>query len=107
MTQKQIIDAAERVGWVCKITKEKNGWLLSFNTDSPCGQDVNAEITVRTLDEVTNEVYEYWQAYDPEDEAMLWFGQNRGEPKSLRKLLADMDWVDEMLHQLSEELYKL
>lgn len=107
MTKEQIIDAAERVGWTCKITKEKCGWALSFNTNSPCGQDVNAEITVRTLDKVADEMHEYWRSYDPEEEAAMWYGQNRGEPKSLRKLLADMDWVDEMLHELSEELYKL
>lgn len=107
MTRKQIIDAAERVGWMCEVTKEKNGWLLSFNTYSPCSQDVYAEIIVRTLDKVADEMHEYWQSYDPEEEAAMWYGQNRGEPKSLRQLLADMDWVDEMLHELSEELYKL
>lgn len=107
MTRKQIIDAAERVGWVCKITKEKYGWCIEFSTDSPCGQDVCAEITVSTLNKVADEMHEYWRSYDPEEEAVMWYGQNRGEPKSLRKLLADMDWVDEMLYELSEELYKL
>ena len=107
MTRKQIIDAAERVGWTCKITKEKYCYCIEFSTDSPCGQDVYAEITVSTLDKVADEMYEYWRSYDPEEEAAMWYGQNRGEPKSLRDLLADMDWVDEMLHELSEELYKL
>lgn len=104
MTQKQIIDAAERAGWNCKIKKAKFGYDICFNTDSPCNQDVNCEISVRTLDEVPDEVYEYWQAYDPEEEAMLWFGANRGEPKSLRKLLDDMDWVDDMLERLDMAL---
>lgn len=107
MTRNQIEQAAERVGWNCKINKAKFGYDICFNTDSPCNQDVNCEISVRTLDEVPDEVYEYWQGYDPEEEAMLWFGANRGEPKSLRKLLDDMDWVDEMLKTLSDELYTL
>ena len=104
MTQKQIIDAADKAGWDCKIEKTKNGYDICFNTYSPCGQDVNCEISVRTLDKVPDEVHEYWQAYDPEEEAMLWFGANRGEPESLRELLDDMDWVDNMLEDLSTEL---
>ena len=105
MTRNQIEQAAERAGWNCKIKKHKNGYDICFHTDSPCGQDVNCEISVRTLDEVPDEVHEYWKAYDPEEETMLWFGANRGEPKSLRKLLDDMDWVDDMLKTLSDKLY--
>lgn len=107
MTQKQIIDAADKAGWDCKINKDKNGYHVAFNTDSPCGQDVWCEFNVARLYQIEDEVYQYWQAYEPEEAALLWHGANRGEPKSLRKLLADMDWVDEMLHELSEELYKL
>ena len=107
MTRKQIEQAADNAGWNCNIKKTKEGYDIRFYTDSPCGQDVNFEISVRTLDKVTNEVYEYWQAYDPEDEAVLWFGQNRGEPKSLRKLLDDMDWVDNMLESLYNHIYKI
>lgn len=104
MTRKQIEQAAERAGWNCKIKKRKRDYIICFNTDSPCGQDVNFDIEVCKLDEVSDEVYLIWQSYDPEEEAMLWFGANRGEPKSLRKLLDDMDWVDDMLERLSKEL---
>ena len=104
MRRTQIEQAAEKTGWNCRIGKDKDGYNIRFYTDSPCGQDVNCEIAVKKLDDVPNEVHEYWQAYDPEEEAILWYGANRGEPKSLRTLLNDMDWVDSMLEDLSTEL---
>lgn len=100
MTQKQIIDAADKADWDCKINKDKNGYHIAFNTDSPCGQDVWCEFDVERLNQIQNEVYQYQQAYDPDEEAKLWHGQNRGEPSSLRDLLADIDWVDDMLERL-------
>ena len=104
MTQKQIIDAADKAGWDCDIKHTKKGYEICFQTYSPYGQDVNCEIEAKTLEQVPDLVHEFWQGYDPEAEAMLWYGANRGEPKSLRELLDDMDWVDNKLQDLSAEL---
>lgn len=104
MTRRMIERLAEKAGWNCTIKKDANGYHIAFNTDSPCGQDVWCEFDVERLYQIRDEVYQYWQEYDPEEAALLWYGANRGEPKSLRKLLADMDWVDEMLERLCMSL---
>ena len=104
MRQSKIESAAGKAGWSCRIEKTDDGYEVLFRTDSPCGQDVNCEIVVKKLNDVPNEVHDYWQSYDPDEEALLWYGANRGEPKSLRELLNDMDWVDNMLEDLSTEL---
>ena len=100
MTRRMIERLAEKAGWNCTIKKDANGYHIAFNTDSPCGQDVWCEFDVERLYQIEDEVYQYWQAYDPDEEAKLWHGQNSGEPSSLRDLLADMDWVDDMLERL-------
>lgn len=104
MTQEQIIEAADKADWNCTIKKDANGYHIAFNTDSPCGQDVWCEFDVERLYQIEDEVYQYWQAYDPEEEALLWHGANRGEPQSIRDLLDDMDWVDDMLERLDMAL---
>ena len=104
MTQKQIIEAADKAGWDCTIKKDANGYHIAFNTDSPCGQDVWCEFDVERLNQIEDEVYQYWQAYDPDEAALLWHGANRGEPTSMRELLDDMDWVDDMLERLDMAL---
>lgn len=104
MTRKQIEAAAERAGWNCTIKKEKNGYYVSFNTDTHFDQDVCYEYNVRTLDQIKDEVYDTWQGYDPEEEAMLWVGPDghgrNGAPDSLRDIIDDMDQVESQLEDL-------
>lgn len=106
MTRKQIEAAADRAGWNCKIERRKKDsirkkdyWYVCFTTDTHFGQDVCYEYEVETLDKIVDEVYESWQGYDPDDEAVMWYGKN-GAPKSLRDLLSDMDEVDDALERL-------
>ena len=101
MTRKQIEAAAERAGWNCEIKKSDDGkmWCLNFTTDTACDQDVFYDYSVKTLEEIKDKVYETWQNYDPDEEAVLWYGK-RGAPSSLRDLLNDMDEVDEQLERL-------
>lgn len=101
MTRKQIEAAAERAGWNCEIKKSDDGkmWRLNFTTDTTCGQDVFYEYTIKTLEEIKDKVYDTWQNYNPDEEAMLWYGGN-GAPSNMRTLLNDMDEVDEQLERL-------
>lgn len=110
MTRKQIEAAAEEAGWNVEFREKERGqynrgkeyrkWYVCFTTDTACDQDVCHEFEVKTLAELPDKVYETWQNYDPEEEAVLWF-KGRGAP-GLRDLLNDMDEVDEKL----EDLYK-
>ena len=102
ITKKKIIAAAEKAGWNCNIKRNDDGksWLVNFNTDTSHGQDVQYDYAVKILDEIKDEVYETWQGYDSDEEALLWYGAKKGEPSSLRDLLNDMDEVDEALERL-------
>ena len=107
ITIDEIILAAEQVGWNREIEQRNGVYEISFSTDTPCGQDVQYEINVEDLDSVVDEVYGLWQIYDAEEEALLWYGQNKGEPSSIRELLNDMDYVDDMLEELYNELKEI
>lgn len=110
MTRRFIEAAAEEAGWNVEFREKERGpynrgkeyrkWYVRFTTDTACDQDVCHEFEVKTLAELPDKVYETWQNYDPEEEAVLWF-KGRGAP-GLRDLLNDMDEVDEKL----EDLYK-
>lgn len=110
MTRRFIEAAAEEAGWNVEFREKERGqynrgkeyrkWYVCFTTDTACDQDVCHEFEVKTLAELPDKVYETWQNYDPEEEAVLWF-KGRGAP-GLRDLLNDMDEVDEKL----EDLYK-
>lgn len=111
-TRKQIIDAADKAGWNCDIEKnEKGGWSISFNTDTHFGQDVNYDYEVGYMNQIDNEVYDTWQGFDPDEEALLWVGPDghgkNGAPDRLRDIIADMDEVEESLESLYNELRKV
>ncbi len=101
MTRKQIEAAADRAGWNCIIKRSDDGkmWDVYFNMNTTCNQDVEFGYTVKTLDKIVDEVYDSWQGYDPDEEAILWY-KGRGAPSSLRDLLNDMDEVDDALERL-------
>lgn len=42
--------------------------------------------------------------FDPEEHAAMWYGQNRGEPSSLRALLDNADNIHESLRRLACDL---
>ena len=110
MTRRFIEAAAEEAGWNVTFRQKERSqynkgkdyrrWYVCFTTDTACDQDVCYEYEVKSLQDIPDQVYETWQGYDPEEEAMLWF-KGRGAP-GLRDLLNDMDEVDEKL----EDLYK-
>lgn len=48
----------------------------------------NFLIQASSFEDYRKKVDEYYDNYNPEEEAALWYKQNRGEPSSLRELLA-------------------
>lgn len=102
VNEKCLIEIANEIGWECDIEKEGKEYYVTISMYTPQNQDVSFDFTIKTLDMFQDEIYNCWQGYDPDEEAMLWYGKNNGEPESLRDLLDDMEYVESKL----EELYK-
>lgn len=71
---------------------------------SDAGEDFIFVLGATSKDAFIEDLRNYYQEFDPEEHAASWFGANRGEPKSLRRLLADADSIDEMLEDLTIDM---
>lgn len=104
----KLLDKARELDWV--VTQEDDT-IYNFAKYSPAGQDFNMSIdTEDDVDLFLDNLYEYWQDYDPEQETMYWLddtghGKN-GAPYHMRDLLDDMeacqDMIDDLLVALNE-----
>lgn len=104
-----IVEVAEVNGWTVDAEEQSTGNIeLTFSQYSPAGQDFSFYITLDKDDNIhdcAHAVYEYYEAYEPEAEAMLWLdsdghGKN-GAPYHMRDLLEDMEACETMLEDLS------
>lgn len=68
---------------------------------SDAGEDFIFVLGATSKDAFIESLRNYYQEFDPEEHAAFWYGMNRGEPKSLRRLLSDADSIDEMLEDLT------
>lgn len=100
--QRTVETIAEGLDW--SFSLNDNGKKICLQIYSPAGQDCNLEIDASSFNEYRQKVEEYYEDYDPEYEASLWYGAHRGEPSSLRELIDDMDWYDSKLKELSDKL---
>lgn len=116
-TLDEIIKVAEDNGWRVDTNEQSNGDIeLTFYQYSPAGQDFSFYITLDKDDNIRDcaqAVYEYYEAYEPEAETMLWLdseghGKN-GAPYHMKDLLEDMEACEKMLEDLSIALenYKM
>lgn len=69
---------------------------------SPEGEDFILNVCVEDENNADywKEVFDYWNNFDADDHAAMWYGQNRGEPTSLRVLLDDAEAIAKMLERL-------
>ena len=102
---KQIEETADKLDFSSIYTKKDN--YFCFEIYSPQGQDFVIELNANNISELKEELRIYWSNYDPEEEATLWYGMGKGEPKSLASLLKDMKWCKRILGMLKKELNKL
>ena len=87
---------------------EQNGWNIYESKDfielqqySPAGEDFSFSVSKKNT---VNEIIDYASNFDEEEHAVMWYGQNRGEPSSLRTLLKDAHEISLMLMLLSNSL---
>lgn len=102
MTEKKFIQIAERLGW--SVTKDRYDIELQFYTDY--GQDFS--FSVNRNEDYSKQVYDYYNSFDPDEEALLWVddsghGKN-GAPYRLRDIITDMEEVEKELEKLYDAL---
>lgn len=118
MTQEEIInkitEAAEKVGWNVTTSDNSDGSLeVNFNTDTKFGQDLNCWGTLKDEDyqSLADEIQNWYESYDPDEEAMLWVGSDghgkNGAPYYLRNILDDMEDAKLRLEELAIALQHL
>lgn len=102
MTEKKFIQIAERLGW--SVTKDSYDIELQFYTDY--GQDFS--FSVNRNEDYVKQVYDYYNSFDPYEEALLWVddsghGKN-GAPYRLKDIITDMEEVENELEKLYDAL---
>ena len=85
MTAKQM-EITEQLGW--KIYEGSNYYELSQY--SPAGEDFSIDVICDGLS-YADELKAVCDCFEPDEHAVMWYGQNRGEPSSLRDLLNDAE----------------
>lgn len=100
---------AEDLGWSYNVSDTPNGRgevCVELEKYSPQGQDFIATIWFENENEhnFIKALREYWQDYDPDEEACKWIGEDghgkNGAPYSIRELLDDMEDCKGMLREL-------
>ena len=102
MTEKKFIQIAERLGW--SVTKDRYDIELQFYTDY--GQDFS--FSVNRNENYVKQVYDYYNSFDPDENALLWVddsghGKN-GAPYRLKDIITDMEEVEKELEKLYDAL---
>lgn len=111
----KIVQCAEDLGWGVNIDARisEGNAEFEFNTDTPCGQDVwvTCYLTDGDPNTLVKSVYDYWQSYDPDEEAMLWVGPDghgrNGAPYRISDIVHDMEHVEKRLEELYDALSQL
>lgn len=99
MTDKQR-KICEDLGW--KVYEDEDG--IELRKFSPLGEDFGFSVDA---DKFIEGVRKYWQDFDPDEHAMMWFNAKdkvRGVPQNLQDLLNDANAIDEMIAGLAVEL---
>jgi hypothetical protein len=94
------IDICEKLGW--NVEEEDDGRLY-LSQYSPAGEDFGISVDA---DNIVEDVGDYYDTFNPDDHAYMWYGRNNGEPSSLRDLLDDAEAIDNMLKELYDALNK-
>lgn len=106
----RIIEIAESQGFSVdtEITDDEVRFTFSQYTDF--GQDFFFEATMKDYDIYTliGEVEDYYEGYDPDEEAVLWVGPDghgkNGAPYRLTDVVKDMEQCEQMIKNLSDAL---
>ena len=106
MTKNKIEKIAEELGWTVTWDNNNDGTkFVNFSQYSPAGQDFSVELEYKTLGEIEDRLREYYDSYDPSEEAYYWLdhhghGKN-GAPYEMIDVYNDMKACKEMIDKLA------
>jgi hypothetical protein len=111
LTLEKLQDKAEKLGWSMKIYED----YISLTTYSPQEQEHFHEISIKHQPDgeidymsMMDELYECVDAFDVEEETMLWVDEDghgkNGAPYRLKDLLKDMEWCKKQSMKLYKKL---
>ena len=109
--QDMVISVAEKEGWTVTI-EEQNELHITFNFAkfTPQGQDFSFSSNTfdNDHDVLLENIFDYYQDYDPDYEAYLWIGEDghghNGAPYHIADIVADMEAAEDMVFQLHTAL---
>lgn len=103
-TLDQITHIAESLGW--NVDVDEND--ITFSKYTSAGQDFSFYVDKNKG--IADQVGDYYESYDPSEEAILWcdssgHGKN-GAPYHLKDIIADMEEAKEFVKSLHEAIQK-
>lgn len=98
--QEQLEYIATKEGF--NFTQDEDG-NITLQKFSPRRQDFTIEL-MKPLDyrETLDDLNAQLASYDVNEQTMVWYGANRGEPRDLQDLLDDMKWCKNELQSLTD-----
>lgn len=108
MTKAKIEKISKNLGWSIDWYKQDNGKYVTFSKYSPYGQDFSFEVFYDNLDELADKIYEYYDNYDPSEEASHWLDKSghgkNGAPYEMGDVYKDMCDCQNMVEELYDAL---
>ena len=99
--KESLIEAIESLGW----SVEQDEDYITIEQYSPSGEDLCETFDYnKPLVEQAESLYDY---FNPDEHAVMWFGQGKGEPGGLQELLDDAVAISHMYYDLWQKLLEL
>lgn len=107
-----ITNIAEEHGWGVSVSDstKPNIREVCFSQYTTFGQDFSFEVDLEGNDysAFLESVSDYYEGYDPDEEALLWVGPDghgkKGAPHRLSDIIKDMEEVEKMIEELLDAL---
>lgn len=106
----RIIEIAESQGFSVNYETTGSTVEFTFSQYTDFGQDFSFEATMKEYNIYTliEEVNDYYEGYDPDEQAMLWVGPDghgkNGAPYRLTDVVKDMEQCEQMVNNLLNAL---
>ena len=99
--KEDIVEAIESLGW--SVNEDDD--YIEIEQYSPAGEDIGETFNYnRPIVEQAKDLYDY---FNPDEHAIMWFGQGKGEPSGLQELLDDARKIQLMYQDLWVKLINL
>lgn len=109
----RITDIAEDKGWTVNTETKDAIVEFEFSQSTDFGQDFSFSASMNDGDiySLIESVNDYYEGYDPDEEALLWVGPDghgrNGAPYRLSDIIKDMEQAESMVNELLETLIEV